>query len=260
MGIENIVCHARSVYESKFKSKQDCLVVIDGGYFELRNAEQADRFRHLNDSLLLHSQLTALGATCLITGLVNDFCGPSYCGYPSTTSEPRPPTKNLWREIPSEARKVYADHLGSRAESLTQLFSIRTTRNRAASRIKSLIKAQDGSISLIGDGDVDDVFLDTFLGPIRVATYRHASSSVAVRCAALMAQHYFDLFAHASKQVATPKQLLIFDFNRAVERDRVGAGANASAALNRWPLSFDPTIVNCIYFTESKTSVQITEA
>lgn len=240
------------------------VVVIEGGYFEQREPDAADRIVHLQDSFTLADRLMELPSAkrpeLILSTLINDFpsesqyCDLAFQGADSTSEPGGRPQKSLCRQIPAAAKRVYEQHTTTLVNYNWQHFSMKSTRNRAARFLTRSLKTRNGNDAAlyeVVDGDVVDIFVttdeqDRYLG------CRHAGSfRMSLRCTALMAQHYYDLCQHAQAVCPRMTGLWIFDFDRFTERDRVRAGAEASFALHPWPAKLPVHVVNCIYYPDA---------
>jgi hypothetical protein len=236
-------------------------IVVEGGYIDPTD-RAGDRVQHAIDSGWLVEQLIAVPAapwaSILWTSLVNDFEYPSrYCGVDvcPEPSELSPDEVSSSRAAAALARVPPAIP--------TESFTMRSTRNRAGERVRRLVKAPPALAGVREelDGDMIDIYAATRDGEVFLGCWKDKDRRrLAVRCTALMAQHYFDIFKRVRRDLAGLTDLWIVDFNRYLERDRVRLGAQAAEILNPWPPDLKVTIVNCVYFsTPGTTPIQVTQ-
>src|SRR5579864_1910579 len=214
------------------------VAVVEGGYFERRDPRAEDRLIQLQDSFGLVEKLqSAVPAPRIILAvLVNDFrSGTRYCGVEFQAQEPQAADAEDSAAgielVPDEARAIYVQHGKTLEKCDLQVFSIRATRNRAGRFIKRALKLKNSRANRVHevvDGDVVDIYVTTddqerYLGCRKPGTFR-----MSMRCTALMAQHYYDLYRCAARAVPDMTGLWIFDFDRFTEREPVRAGAEAS--------------------------------
>lgn len=229
------------------------VVVVEGGYFDPRDDSAADRAEHLADSFRLVNDLGRhlTQPTILLAALVNDFgcgrnCGELNCG-PAPASNPTDEVTPPLAFLPRWARPAY-EGIVPRALPL-RTFGMRATRNRAAKHLARLQRCPDEvPIRWINDSEFTDVYADTASGPVYLGRRRHGPYGVKVRCTALMAQHYFDLYRAAAAIRPDMSDLWIVDFNRSIEAARVQAGASTSLAIYQWPSGVRTLIINCVYY------------
>jgi hypothetical protein len=244
------------------------VVVVEGGYFDAREYGSRDRAVQLEDSIELIERLHQLDERPLVlpTALINDFgtssrkarttsgdepCVQDHCEAASEVgSLDRDSADDEW--IPLGARKLY------RAAELRGIppkktFKMARERNRAAKWIRNAIKRGDSLIS-VGAKQADDSFNVEAIVPdyasVPLATIG-PPPRMAIRCAALMAQHYFDLGSYARQTAPDLTGLVIIDFVRYNERERVQRGAETSLSLYPWPQAIPTWVVNCTYSDES---------
>jgi hypothetical protein len=229
---------------------------IEGGYVDNRDPGAADRVEHFHDSFRLIQLLKATPRppAILRSFLVNDFSPATYCGndFSQATdcgaaecraSQTRADSAGM---LPAWAAGPDA---GAADCSPVRVYGMRNTRNRAVKHIARLLRRPDrNGLRIAEDGDVIDIYTDTDDGEVFLGYRKRGPQGVFVRCTALMAQHYFDLYSHAAKVCPGMTDFWVFDFNRAVEAERVRAGACASFAIYPWPVAIRARIVNCVYY------------
>ena len=223
------------------------VALIEVGYVDLRDPGAVDRVLHTQDSLRLFDRLqtTSNPPTILRSLLVNDFakdtyCGAEMCGWADARTPPTAPLL-AWAGVP----------VGNGAESEVRVYGMRNIRNRAAKHLDRLLRrSRQNPLIVRPDGDLTDIFADTEDGRIFLGCRRHAPGGVSVRCTALMAQHYYDLYLYAAEANPGMSDLWVFDFNRAIEGDRVWSGARASMSIYPWPTGVRTWVVNCIDYPD----------
>lgn len=237
-------------------------IVVEGGYVDPSDTS-SDRAEHARDSWWLTEQIMAVPqvrrGSIVWTELINDFSGREreYCGFAVCDNE----HLGTGHRAASAARRTA--NVAETDNIAVEHYYMRSTRNRASSRIKHLLKSgnDDLLVKQRVDGDITDVYAQTPDGEVLLGHRPTlAKRGLTMRCAALMAQHYFDLFRETQRQHPALTDFVVFDFNRYVERDRVRQGAAATAVLYEWPAAIGVVIVNCVYFpAEARvTSLQVT--
>jgi hypothetical protein len=236
-------------------------LIIEAGYFDLRAPRDEDRLRHLDDALwLLQSVQTSypqLRGSVFLEAFINDLSSINVCQIEACGSivdiESRDEHERLFRLLTGQLERCYASHgLGPDAFAL---LGMRRTRNAVTKVIKrQLATAKDEIREDQYPGEtIVEIYADTAGEQIELG-YREADSSrITPRCAALMAQHYFDLFRLALHRKPELCDLWIFDFNRFTEQESVRRGAEAAFVLYSWPPGLAIHIVNCIYTPNGKT-------
>ncbi len=277
MSHSSSVTAALNEYINKNSKGPAPVVVIEGGYFDSRDVEPPDdRLLHLRDSFWLLDKLSRLTIgqprMIVLSAFFNDlstegrYCGIDLCRDEINTvfadAGLKIKDRSPFSAIPQGAIPIYHRHGIEEDESKYQLYfyRMRTTRNRALSHLKKLIQSPNASEILhqVDDGDVIDIRLkrkpaeEIVLGSRRKGTYR-----MSVRCTALMAQHYWDIYQRSAKYLGDGSPLWIFDFNRFTERDRVHSGAKASFDLYNWPAPLKVEVVNCIYYPKVNDAIPI---
>jgi hypothetical protein len=239
---------------------EDCAIVIEAGYLDLRSPSDEDRMVHLDDAfwLLESIQLSCeqANAPILLEAFVNDFstaniCQITACG-PADNLTDVENRELLIHDLKASLQRRYAFY--DIAENDFALFGMRSTRNAITRTLSRALKTGRPGIveRRLGDTTVD-IYADSYTEHILLG-YRDAQSSAIIpRCAALMAQHYRDLYEFARGRQPTLKELWIFDFNRLTERESVRLGAEAAFVLFSWPDAFELNIVNCNYSGDGRT-------
>lgn len=224
-----------------------CAVIIEAAYIDLRTPEDEERISHLTDAIWLHHELAALVPTVrdriLLETFINDFsigegCGVEFCNLPGGTQEARGIILERLKRIKTLAPAISEEYA---------LFWMRRTRNHVVARLIELLHRED---TPLWDNPVDhpgQILVDTRIGPVVLGHRAADGSHIVPRCAALMAQHYYDLYQYAMDRDSQMRELWIFDFNRLTEADAVQKGAEAAYRLFAWPDGFRLRIVNVVY-------------
>jgi hypothetical protein len=155
--------------------------------------------------------------------------------------------------LTGQLERRYASHgLGPDA---CAVLGMRRTRNAVTKAIKRQLAAAKEEIreDQYPGETIVEIYADTCGEQIELGYREAGSSRITPRCAALMAQHYFDLFKLALRRKPELCDLWIFDFNRFTEQESVRRGAEAAFVLYSWPQDLAIHIVNCIYTPNGKT-------
>lgn len=245
---------------------EDCAIVIEAGYLDLRAPSDGDRMVHLDDAFWLLENIqkpcAQANAPILLEAFVNDFSTVNVCQI--TACSPAGDLQDLQdlQDLENRDQLICDLQAGLRRqytfyniiENDFALFGMRSTRNAVTRTVSRALKSGRPGIieQQLGDTTVD-IYADSYTEHILLG-YRDAQSSAIVpRCAALMAQHYRDLYEFARGRRPTLKKLWIFDFNRLTERESVRLGAEAAFVLFPWPDDFELNIMNCIYLADGRT-------
>lgn len=235
-------------------------VVIEAGYFDLRSPHDADRFVHLDDAFSLvdamRTECDRVRDNIFLEAFLNDLGSVNVCQIDACTPD--------LHVGDGDERTAAVDDLTATLKQRYQMeigpgqfnmFGMRRTRNHAATHIKDALKKRQAGIREENTGDLSvEIFADTESGePIFLGTRHPDSYELTLRCSALLAQHYFDLYQLALQKRPNLKELWVFDFNRLTEKESVSVGAAASLVLYPWPQGFRLRIVNCIYYPEGRS-------
>lgn len=233
------------------------VIIIEGGYFDCRELSPRERARQLEDSFqllsLLREQQPRSCKKILLTALWNDFgANKSYCGIEPHAEGSETQVATCGESpVPPWARQVFARNAAAIEEFPLEIFPMKPTRNRSARAIAEGLKGSQGPdrrLREMHNADAVDIYADTEAGSVYVACRKKGPLGLAVRCTALMAQHYFDLYRYARKSVPSMTDLWIFDFNQYLEEERVRLGAEVSLVLYPWPSVLSLRVVNCVYY------------
>jgi Predicted nucleotide-binding protein containing TIR-like domain len=239
---------------------EDCAIVIEAGYFDLRSLGDEDRMAHLDDAFwLLESIQTAYKgarASIFLEAFINDFSTSNVCQI--TACSPAVDLQNSDRrdqvllDLQAGLKRRY-EFYDMTLDDFT-VFGMRRTRNEVARAMAKALKAGRRGIieRQLGDTTVD-IYADSYTEHILLGHRDVESSGIVPRCAALMAQHYRDLYEFARKRRPTLNKLWIFDFNRLTEKESVRLGAESTSVLYSWPSDFELNIVNCIYSADGRS-------
>ncbi|MBS0659948.1 MAG: nucleotide-binding protein [Verrucomicrobia bacterium] len=229
--------------------RSPCAVIIEVGYFDARTYSDGDRFEHVDDALWLRDELRhmlhSVRDRILLDTFINDLAAP-VCGYECAQSSllrssgDRDSTLSPWREMLMQ-NVQFAD-----LREDWELYSMNSTRNRFAERLKKLLKQKCAGLSVGGVAAKDQYFAETDTGRI-VVGHRGEKGGIVPRCSGLMAQHYFDLATTACNRIPLIEELWIFDFSRASEANAVRGGAAALPTLFGLKPGLRLKIVNAVY-------------
>lgn len=244
-----VVRKAAHVFESNRASYGPMpVVILEGAYIDPRETD--GRPQHLQDSFDLLDQLRASQKQqhpqFLLASLDNDFPSQSpLCGFESCSTVRESPSGRM----PRWADRIYEQRRKNTGSLPLRQFSMRNARNRASATLRRQIAAKSPKIVQQVDADIVDIYAQGSGGSVYLgARHRKANAGITIRCSALMAQHYFDLYKFALEKFPGVSSLIIYDFNLYTERDRVRMGAEASFALYPWSENVPAYVINCIYF------------
>lgn len=237
-----------------------CAIVIEAGYFDLRTPTDEDRFHHLDDAFWLFEAVQTscknLDGNIFLDTFINDFnsdnvCNIKACGE-DINFEAEDNRKTIIHDLLSTIKTRYKSYNLSTEDF--EIFGMRKTRNKVTKVIKkALLNSKAGIHEKNFCDTIVDIYIDTDAEHILIGHRDTDANLITSLCTALMAQHYFDLYAFALKKKPKLKELWIFDFNRFTERDSVRKGAEVSFKLHSWPNDVSLHIVNCIYNPDGKT-------
>lgn len=234
-------------------------VVIEGGYFDLRDPNDHQRYIHLEDAFWLKDKIQNFDSdnqiSILLESFINDFSTSNICQYKYCDIDifdPKATNKDKIRiELVNNIKSKYK--LRNLNPNKLELFGMRNTRNRISKYIKKLIKETDKIEILHHEEDISEIILNIDEEQIILGYLNNKTREITVRCTALMAQHYFDLYQYIKDEETILKNIWIFDFNKTSERMAVKQGAKASIKLFQWPENLKLNIINCIYDKEGNT-------
>jgi hypothetical protein len=225
-------------------------LLVEAAYLDPRAAQGTGRKKHLLDSLGLVDWLHRMAppaARLYLCTFKNDFaaanrmCGvPSICGVDSVSED---------ADDAAQLEALFERAVQNKPEDVEVLpaFTMRTTRNRVAARLKGLLRRRMPELVLRRDGQVEDLMLKTEDGEVCIGYRRLGGTQIVVRCVALMAQHYCDMYRSIADRGERPSEVWLFDFNQYMERNAVTAGAAATFQLFAWPQRLGVRIVNFVY-------------
>lgn len=241
---------------------EQCAIVIETGYFDLRTPNDEDRLQYIADAFWLfeavQNSCSNIEGSIFLDVFINDFKSKNVCNIKACGEDIDFEEKNNRASIIHEllcviSRKYTSYNLNP--ENF-EVFGMRKTRNKVTEVIKKALRNETSGIYEKNYYDtIVDICITNDAEHINIG-YRDTTTDtykITPLCTALMAQHYFDLYSFALKKKSRLKELWIFDFNRFTERDSVRKGAEASFKLHSWPENFSLHIVNCIYNTDGKT-------
>ncbi len=193
------------------------VAVVEGCYFDRREDSAEDRLFQLRDSFRLIRHFEELGADrpeVILAALVNNFsqnrsCGRDYCGDALPSDVPVESER-----LPDWARSVYNENKVDQTWPV-HVFHFTETRNRVIRWLKDELKKAPAATprveERIASGGVDLYAAGHLSTPIYLGRRRGGSandSKYKIRCSALLAQHYFDLFETRPEGCPWPDRLL----------------------------------------------------
>lgn len=239
---------------------EQCAIVIETGYFDLRTPHDEDRLQYIDDAFWLFEAVqkscSNIKGSIFLDAFINNFTSNNVCNIKACG-------ENMDFEIKDNRATMIHDLLCMISQKYTkydlnpenfEVFDMRKTRNKVTDVIKRALRKQISGIYEENCYDtIVNINIDNDSEHINIGYRDTDTYKITPLCTALMAQHYFDLYSFALKKKSKLKELWIFDFNRFTERDSVRKGAEASFKLHSWPKGFSLHIVNCIYNSDGKT-------
>jgi len=224
----------------------DRAVVIEGGYFDLRQPDAKDRLQHLDDALRLWTHFRrhhhrVRKDRLLLEAFLNDFtderlCEVDACGVDLDTAKGKRYASEFVKDVFRAQYKMFG-------QEPPRLFGMKNTRTAVCDLIRRLLHSRHPN--LIVDGE--NVYIDgTIEGRILLGYLRDGNRFVP-RCTSLIAQHYYDLHLWVSERLGKVSRLWLFDFNLWTEKTSVKQGAAVAFALFDWPEDMTVDIINFIY-------------
>lgn len=241
----------------KLNDKENLHIIIETGYFEVRDKDAPDRFEHATDSLNIYLQLKSKSNNVSLCVFVNNYCPETtFCGFSGNHVKNSFSERNIqddWDYVPQRAIDIYRKTLGEEnINRKIELFKIKTTRNRAAKSIKYKLKEKHDFFVEKIDGDEIDILFDTGYEQYPLASKRLNSNSLSIRCPALMAQHYYDIITRfqIKNPECQPTTTVIIDSSRWTEKQSVLAGVEITRDMCNWKSLGKVIIANFVYFDD----------